>query len=256
MTSLTMLKTAHLAFALTLLLPLAHGTSASAAPHASFSHGFSSHASPAHGSSAHVAPAAPGSGFGSFGSRPAGASAPAGTPSRGFGAFGNAAATPRQSGSALSQQLDKNATQARALQTLDQRRAAQQAQNTSQNIPQPVPGHAQPAPGYAPPAPAPAAPATVIVHQGSGGLGHVLAGALIANSVNAHARAGYYPPPLPSPAGAGSPVQTGGSGFISLFLWLCLLSLVGWAAWFGWKRVGRRAANREAAKPNYSFERK
>src|SRR5689334_9044579 len=107
-----MLKLAHLAFALSLLLP---AFEAGAAPHGSFSHGFSSHASSSHASSSHASVSH---------------AAPARAPSGGFGSFSNrsAAAAPsaptQKSDSALSQQLNKNASQARAMQTLDERNAA------------------------------------------------------------------------------------------------------------------------------------
>lgn len=265
-----MFKSAHFAFALTLLLLAAD---AGARPGASFSHGFSSHASSSHassshGSTPHLSPAAPArtpsGGFGSFSSRSAAAApsapAPARTPSGSFGAFGNAAATPKQSDSALSQQLGKNAAQANALRTLDQRKAAQAAPLDRNPAPQPAPGYAQsapaqPAPGYAQ-APAPG-PTTVIVQQGGGGLGHVLAGAMIARSANAHA--GYYPAPGYNGynGGNGGAVQhSGGGSFFGVLLTLGCLALIAfglWFAWRGWRR--RRAALQEANKPNYSFER-
>ena len=226
-----MLKSAQFALALSLLFL---ALDAGAAPHGSFSHGFSSHASSSHASVSHAAPA------------------PAKAPSGGFGSFGRGAAQaqPQKSNSALSQQLGKNASQARAVQTLDQRNA----EKAAQNAPHPAPGYAQPAPAQPANAPAPAsAPTTVIVHQDSGGLGHVVAGAMIARSMNAHAHTGNYP----APGHNGSPVATQSSGsFFGTFMTLLFLALIAWGVWFAWRGIRRRrAAQREAGKPNYSFER-
>src|SRR5881398_1839694 len=135
-----MLQTPHFALALSLLLTLAPAANVAAKPGPSFSRGFSSHAAGSHASTPHAAPTRPGGGFGSF---------------------GNAQAAPRQSDSALSQQLNKQSSQANALRTLDQRNAA----NAAQNAPQPAPGYgaaASPAPASAP------GPTTVIVQQGGG----------------------------------------------------------------------------------------
>jgi hypothetical protein len=98
----------------------------------------------------------------------------------------------------------------------------------------------------------------VIVQQGGGGLGHVLAGAMIARSANAHA--GYYPAPNynggGTPNGNGNGSANNGGGFFSVLLTLCLLALIAWGIWFAWRGVRRRRAALAAAnKPNYSFER-
>lgn len=228
-----MLKFAHFVFALSLLLPTLDAA-AGGAPHVSFSRGFSSHVSSSHASAPHLTPAAPAASRASSGS---------------FGSFGGAAAQAQKSDSALSQQLSRNASQANALQTLDQRNAAKAAQNA----PQPVPGYAPSAPAQPGNAPAPA-PTTVVVHQDGGGLGHVLAGAMIARSANAHA--GYYPPGANYNGAAGTQQSGGSSPFFHLFLTLCLLMVIAWGLWFAWKGVQRRrAALREANKPNYSFDR-
>jgi hypothetical protein len=254
-------KFAHAALALSLMLSLA-AAPADARPtgSSSFKSGFSSQRSSSSSSSKSSSKGS----FGSFGRR-SDTKAPA--------------SDAHQSDSALSRKLDKGSSEANALRTLDARRAAQAARDNP-----PAPGVGQPAGGYQdnarmpPPqgyGPAPAqAPtnAPMIVRQDSG-LGHVVAGAILARSAaNAHANNngnGYYPAPggsagdLANKAGAGSvggsPGATaekdGGSvlGAIArTFLWLCVLSLVGWCVWFGWKR---RRARREADKPNYSFER-
>jgi hypothetical protein len=194
----------------------------------------------------------------------------------------------------MSRKLDQRSAEANGLRTLDERRQAQ-AVREGRDAARPVPGYGQPAGGQpdsarmpppngygAGPAYGPAqvpAQAPIIVRQDSG-LGHVVAGAIIARSAaNAHANnhynngGGYYPAPsgsggdLANQAGAGSVagsaaatgVQAGGAGGGSVFgaivrtvLWLLVLALIGWAAYYAWKRVKSR---REANKPNYSFER-
>jgi hypothetical protein len=167
-----------------------------------------------------------------------------------------------QSGSASSQQLSKQSSEAKALQTLDQRHAAQAAQNDAANGAQAAPGDASQGTAQPAGAPAPAqGPTTVIVHQDGGGLGlgHVLAGAMIARSVAAHAHGGGYPAPGPGYNGGYNGANGSahsGMSVASLFVTLCLLALIAWGAWFawqGWRK--RRAALAEAKKPNYSFER-
>jgi hypothetical protein len=256
-----MLKTAHFAFALSLLLTLAPASDAAAKPGASFSHGFSSHASSSHASTFHATPSAPKPGFGSFSRQAAAPSRPAG----GFGSFGQGQAAPRQSDSALSQQLSKQSAQAKALETLDQRNAAKAAQNAPQPQPQPAPAYGPSSANTAPMPPAgmqgQAGPTTVVVHQDGGGLGHVIAGAMIARSANAHAQGGYYPAPGYNNGyngGVNAPANVAhrGSSFFSLFVTLCLLALIAWGLWFAWRGLRRRRAAIDAAnKPNYSFER-
>jgi hypothetical protein len=205
--------------------------------------------------------------FGSFSRKPAAKAR------GGFGSFGPAPASdPHRSDSALSRKLDKESSEANALRTLDERRAAQAARNA----PPPPPNEGQPAGSYQdnartpPPQGYPAQP-PIIIRQDSG-LGNVVAGAILARSAaNAHANnndQGYYPAPngaagdLANKAGAGgvgggsaAAKDKGGSvpgSIVRTLLWLCLLSLVGWCVYFMWKRAkARRAAN----KPNYSFER-
>ena len=141
------------------------------------------------------------------------------------------------------------------MRTLDARR---QAQADAARDTRPVPGYeqaqsGQPAPTYAPP---PQQQAPVIVRQDSG-LGHVLAGAMIANAARgAHASNNGYPGAYPSTAGGGvtAPARSGGRSFIGLFFTLCVLVTIAWGVYFMWRRVQRaRAAN--AKKQNYSFER-
>jgi hypothetical protein len=180
----------------------------------------------------------------------------------------------------MSRKLDQRSAEANALRTLDDRRQAQAARD-GRDAARPAPGYGQPTGGQ--PAgygsgtayvPAPAQAPTqvpVIVRQDSG-LGHVVAGAMIARSAaNAHANnnnnGGYYPAPggsggdLASKAGADA-VDTADGGSAGLgsvldavvvaFVWLCFLSLAAWVLYTARKQKKRR---REASKPNYSFER-
>ena len=250
---LTLLKTYQVALVLSLLVPLAHA--ADAKPSSSgFKSGFSSQRS----SSASRTPSQPSrsGGFGSFGKRAAPPDAPApAKPSGGFGSFGGGQATPQKSDSALSQKLNKNASEANALRTLDARR---QAKADAARDTRPVPGYeqaqsGQPAPTYAPP-PQQQQQAPVIVRQDSG-LGHVLAGAMIANAARgAHASNNGYPGAYPSTGGGNvtAPPRSGGTSFIGLFFTLCVLVAIAWGVYFMWRRVQR---SRAAKKPNYSFER-
>jgi hypothetical protein len=257
-----MLKTYQVAFMLSLLMPLAHVDAVEAKPStsSSFKGGFSSQRSSTSSSTS----SSKSGGFGSFSRRAASADAPAQASKRSgnFGAFGSGAAAPQKSDSALSQKLNRNASEANALRTLDARR---QAQADAARDTRPVPGYeqgasGQQAPSYAPPPaayPQPQPQPPVVVRQDSG-LGHVIAGAVLANAARgAHANGNNgYPGAYPStPAGgtmAPAPARTGGVSFFGLFLTLCMLALVGWIVLFAWRRM-RRA--REAKKPNYSFER-
>ena len=135
-------KCFHALLVLSLLLPLAHGmagASPSGSGSGSFKSGFSSQRS---SPSASPSPSPSKGGFGSFGKRSSSSSSasPADAPSRAgsgsFGSFGRAApADTRRSDSALSQKLDRDAAAARALRTLDERRAAQAARDAARNAP-------------------------------------------------------------------------------------------------------------------------
>jgi hypothetical protein len=278
----TISKYAHVArlvFALSLMLPLAAAVPADAKPSgsSSFKSGFSSQRSSSSSSfkSSGGAAKKSGGGFGSFG--------------------GSKAADSGKSDSALSRKLDRERSEANALRTLDERRAAQAAKEA-----RPAPGYNQPAGGYAddrrapPPqgygygsAPAPAQPPVIINNNGGGGLGHIVAGAILARSAaNAHANGnnngnngsngnnngGYYPAPsgsagdLANQAGAGSvgagagaaavapapAAQKSGGSVLGTLFTLAVLALIGWGVYRVWKRA---KARREANKPNYSFER-
>jgi uncharacterized membrane protein len=248
-----MLKTYQVALVLSLLVPLAHAVDAKPSS-SGFKSGFSSQRSSSASRTSSL-PARSG-GFGSFGKRAASSdgASPAARPSGGFGSFGGGQAPPQKSGSALSQKLNRNASEANALRTLDARR---QAQADAARDTRPVPGYEQaasgrPAPTYAPP---PQQQAPVIVRQDSG-LGHVLAGAMIANAARgAHASNNGYPGGYPS-TGGGATTPTaargGGTSFIGLFFTLFVLVAIAWGVYFLWRRVQRARA---AKKPNYSFER-
>jgi hypothetical protein len=256
-----MLKTYQVALVLSLLLPLAHAGAADARPatsSASFKSGFSSQR-PAPAAKPSYASSKTGGSFASFSRRPASADAPAPAPAQpsrssgGFGAFGSGGAVPQKSDSALSQKLDRNTSEANALRTLDARR---QAQADAARDTRPVPGHEDGASGQRPPVYAPPPvqqpQAPIIVRQNSG-LGHVIAGAVLANAARgAHANNNGYPGAVPGTPAGTTQAATGSGSFLGLFLTLCVLALVGWALYFAWRRV-RRA--RAAKKPNYSFER-
>ncbi|MFS2016730.1 hypothetical protein ACEN88_09140 [Massilia sp. CT11-108] len=245
---MTMLKSYNVALVLALLLPLAHVGTVDARPSSSssFKSGFSSQRSSSPSKPSYSSAKSSGTSFGSFSRRSA---PPDAAPQQnkspgGFGSFGRGAATPQKSDSALSRKLDRNTSEANALRTLDARR---QAQADAARDTRPVPGYEQgrSAPTYAPP-PVQQQQPPVIVRQDSG-LGHVIAGAMIANaSRGAHANNnGYAGGTAPAPSG-------GGTSFLGVFLTLCVLALIGWGLYFAWRRLRR---GREAKKPNYSFER-
>jgi uncharacterized protein YgiB involved in biofilm formation len=196
----------------------------------------------------------------------------------------------------MSRKLDRERSEANALRTLDERRAAQAAQERN-NAARPAPGGSYADDRRAPPpqgygygqAPAPAQPPVIVQQNGGSGLGHIVAGAILARSMsNAHANnsnngannngsnGGYYPAPsgsagdLANQAGAGSvgagsvgagtaaagqarPAAPASSGSVlGTIVWLCVLALIAWGIW---RVMKRRKARREADKPNYSFER-
>jgi len=258
---MTMLKSYNVAFVLALLLPLAHVGAADARPSSSssFKSGFSSQRASQPAKPSYSSAKSSGTSFGSFSRRPP-SSPPDAAPTQpskspgGFGSFGRGSAMPQKSDSALSQQLDKNTSEANALRTLDARR---QAQADAARDTRPVPGYEQGAAGRGAPSYAPtyAPPPTqqpqppVVVRQDSG-LGHVIAGAMIANaSRGAHASNNGYPGGY---AGGSSSASSGGTSFLGVFLTLCVLALIGWGVYFAWRRLRR---SRAAKKPNYSFER-
>lgn len=251
-----MIKSLQFALVLSLLLPLAASADAQPSRSGSFKSGFSSQRAPA-----------PKPAFGSFGgSKQTTQAPPPRSPSSGgFGSFGNApkpaTPLPQRSDSALSQKLDKNAQQANALRTLDERKAAQAARDA-----RPVPGYEdrqgtmQAPPMQMPPAPMPA-PAPIIVRNDNSGLMSVITGFMLARATSgAHAGNNGYPGPVATtatvPGANPQPATNEGGGFFSsvlrTFAWLLVLSIVGWVAYFIWKFLRRGKAQN---KSNYAFER-
>jgi hypothetical protein len=204
----------------------------------------------------------------------------------------------------MSRKLDRERSEANALRTLDERRAAQAAQERN-NAARPAPGGSYADDRRAPPpqgngygygngqAPAPAQPPVIVQQNGGSGLGHIVAGAILARSMsNAHANnnnngsnnnggnggnGGYYPAPsgsagdLANQAGAGSvgagsvgagtaaaagqarPAAPASGG--SVLGTIIWICVLALIAWGIWRVLKRRKARRDADKPNYSFER-
>jgi len=176
----------------------------------------------------------------------------------GFGSFGSAPARSGQkSDSALSQRLDRNASEANALRTLDARK---QAQEQAARDTRPVPGYEnrQNNNQYNAPMPMPApAPA-----QGSGsGLGGVVTGLVLGQIANgSHARSNNgYPAQVNGTGNVGTssatvnqaPQRSFFGGVMRMFMWLVVLSAIGWLAYFLVQRKRRKTAEN---KPNYTFE--
>jgi hypothetical protein len=188
----------------------------------------------------------------------------------GFGSFGSASPqNGRKSDSALSQRLDRNASEANALRTLDARRAAKEeaARDT-----RPVPGYENRQAGgqynnqygnQSNQPPAAPMPAQRSDGGGMGGLGGLATGVILGQMANgAHARNNNngYPGPV---AGNGSNVGTSSAsvnqapsgsffgGVMRMFMWLVVLSAIGWFVYF---LVQRKRRKTDANKPNYTFE--
>ena len=208
--------------------PVAHADPRPAIPKHSFKGGFSSQRPAA------PPPRAPGQAaqrgsFGSFGSAPA----------------GNA----QKSDSALSQRLDKNASEANALRTLDARRAAQdQAARDARGDTRPVPGDENrqnmPAPQ---PLPQPA-------QRSDHGLAGVVTGMVLGQMASgAHARNNGYPGTSSATVNqAPAPARTSFfGGVLRMFMWLVVLSAIGWLVYFIVQRRRRKSAEN---KPHYTFE--
>lgn len=294
----SLLKSTVFAVALALALPPA---SADPRPSNSFKSGFSSQRSSSSSSSSSSSKG----GFGSFNKRSSSSSSSSsssttrdGAPSGGgFGSFGRGAAPDaRQSDSALSRKLERDAAQARALRTLEERRAAQAARNQSERPAPPDYGQAsRNQPGSdryndstnAPPGYGQAQP------RRDSGLGQVIAGAVIANAAanaaahaannaanNAHVNRGnggngsfQQPAPMPEPTwngGVGSingqpaggqamPVDAAGRGAHQSRGGSVLGTIVTLAmlALIVWGVVTLvRRRTRKANQQHYSFERK
>ena len=181
----------------------------------------------------------------------------------GFGSFNSAPSrAPQRSDSALSQRLDRNASEANALRTLDARRAAQEQASRDTR---PVPGYENRQNGgqnygqnngqnsgqYNAPMPAPA-------QQSGNGMAGVVTGLVlgqIANGSHARSNNGY---PGQSNVGTSSAsvnqAPSSGSffgGVAKMFIWSMILSAIAWVAWFLLQRRRRKTAENQ---PNYTFE--
>jgi hypothetical protein len=227
----------HLLLVLSLLglNPAAHADPRPAMPKHSFKGGFSSQR-PAAPPPRAPRQDAPRGGFGSFGSAPS----------------GNA----QKSDSALSQRLDKNASESNALRTLDARRAAQdQAARDARGDTRPVPGYEYrqnaPIPQPVPqPVPQPA-------RQSNNGLGGIVTGMVLGQIANgAHARNNGYPGQVSNGTSSATVNQAPAGtsffgGVLRLFMWLVVLSAIGWLVVFLVQRRRRKSAEN---KPHYTFE--
>ncbi len=114
-------------------------------------------------------------------------------------------------------------------------------------------------------------PAPIIVPQNnSSGIGGAIAGFLLGRATaNSHANTGYpgntnnsgmvgstpgSSASIPGPAGtvAAPPERSLGKSLLRTFVWLVILSVLGWIAYLGWKFLRRGKAPSTA---NYSFDR-
>ncbi|MDQ2819420.1 MAG: hypothetical protein M3Y65_03300 [Pseudomonadota bacterium] len=177
----------------------------------------------------------------------------------GFGSFNSAPSRNTQkSDSALSQRLDRNASEANALRTLDARRAAQEqaARDT-----RPVPGYEnrqgsnQNSGQYNAPMPMPA-PAPV--QRSDNGMAGVVTGMVlgqIANGAHARSNNGYQGQSNVGTSSATvNQTPAGGSffgGVAKMFMWLMILSAIAWVGWFLLRKRRRKTAENQ---PNYTFE--
>ena len=179
----------------------------------------------------------------------------------GFGSFNSAPSRETQkSDSALSRRLDRNASEANALRTLDARRAQkEQAERDTR----PVPGYenrqnngqyaGQNNGQYS----QPSAPA----QRPDNGLGGVVTGMVLGQIANgAHARNNNGYPGAGAVAGGGTSSASvnqapGGTSFFGgvmrMFMWLAVLCAIGWLVYFMVQRKRRKV---EQNKPNYTFE--
>jgi len=189
----------------------------------------------------------------------------------GFGSFNSAPAREAQrSDSALSRRLDKNASEANALRTLDARRAQKEE---AERDTRPVPGYEnrqangqydrqyerqygnqygnQYGSQRDTPMPAPAQ------RQGSG-LGGVVTGMVLGQLASgAHARNNNgYPGQVQAGTSSASVNQAPATtsffgGVMRMFLWLMVLSAIAWLGYFLLRKKRRKADDN---KPNYTFE--
>jgi hypothetical protein len=199
---------------------------------------------------------------------------------------------PQKPGSVLSQRLNKGNAEANALRTLEARRAAEQATNAPRDIrpiPPIQPSGTQYGSGNANGGQyggqnggqyggsrngqynGNAMPAPIIVPQNNGsGIGNVIMGFLLGRSMsNSHANTSYpgnannsgmvgttpgSSASIPGTAGTvqAAPERSLGTSLLRTFVWLVILSVLGWIAYLGWKFLRRGKAPSTA---NYSFDR-
>lgn len=177
-------------------------------------------------------------------------------PRGGFGSFGSApAGNAQKSDSALSQRLDRNASESNALRTLDARRAAQdQAARDARGDTRPVPGYEYRQNG---PAPTPFQQQQQPSQRSNSGLGGVVTGMVLGQIANgAHARNNGYPGQMSSGTSSATvnqaPARTSFfGGVMRMFMWLVVLSAIGWLVYFLVQRKRRKSAEN---KPHYTFE--
>jgi hypothetical protein len=179
----------------------------------------------------------------------------------GFGSFNSAPSrNGQQSDSAMSRRLDREASQDRALRTFDARRAQrEQAERDTR----PVPGYengqssAQRSSQYDDRRSTPAQRGD----NGMGGVGGVVTGMVLGQIANsAAARNNGYPGQVAGNSGHGTSsasvnqAPSGTSffgGVMRMFMWLVVLSAIGWLVYFLVQRKRRKV---EQNKPNYTFE--
>jgi len=187
----------------------------------------------------------------------------------GFGSFNSAPSRSTQrSDSAMSRRLDQQASQDRALRTLDARRAQREQQERDTR---PVPGYenrqddrqssrqgsGQRSAQYSdrPDAPAQA-------QRSDNGLGGVVTGMVLGQMANGAAARNNngYPGQVAGNSGRGTSsasvnqAPSGTSffgGVMRMFMWLIVLSAIGWLVYFLVQRKRRKV---EQNKPNYTFE--
>ena len=237
----------------------------------SFSRGFSSH-----GSTSKFANTGSKPSFGSFGAAKSAAiparEVPGSSGKTSFGSFGSPISTPtelaspgQKSKSALTQNLDKNAAQTDALNTLDARNNQKAIGNT------PVAANGMPLGGVPTGSPSypsgqmgqpyPTAPPTVIYQNGgsSGNFTAGLIGFMLGRSMHGNDHSSY---PMQNgsydrPVGAESnpqipteiPKESSGMSFLRIILWLLILSAIGGSVWYFLRRSGQGTAK----KSNYSL---
>lgn len=175
----------------------------------------------------------------------------------GFGSFGSAPSrNPQKSDSALSQRLDRQASEANALRTLDARKAAQEQASRDTR---PVPGYEnrQGSNQYNAPAPMPM-PMPVPQQRSDNGLAGVATGMVlgqIASGAHARGNNGYPGQANVGTSSAsvnqGAPGRSFMGGVARMFMWLMVLSAI---AWLGWYLIQKRRRKTEENRPNYTFE--